>query len=211
MAYFKQRKHDVYVTYVLENDDEKVEKAKQACYSALFHGVDKKWKAILLKENMDRVGYDEPEIKRWVDDLNEMGFPCHLEGVDETVRIRLILDEFKSKVHLCSTLSLLRLLWESGLDKIPAAYFEVLDADPNADKIDVLQTTHKKLGAGSGHAVTGKYNGTPNVDRKLLLERLSQGVGIHATIEKYGFVNEAWRSPDAQQKKGAYGYGYEYE
>lgn len=206
MGYLKPKRYDVYVTYVLENGDEKDERENQGCYASLFHQVGNKWKSILLKEKMDRVGYGEPEITRWVNDLNEMGFPCHLEGVDETVRIRIVLSEMQSKVHLCSTLSLLRLLWESGLDKIPEAYFEMVDKDPEADKIDLLQTAHKKCGAGSGHAVTGTYNGTANVDRKLLLERLSQGVGVHAARAGYRFVNEAWRSPDAKLKSRYGGY-----
>lgn len=206
MSYFKQRKQDVYVTYVLENKEEKNEQVRRACYADMFNKVDKKWESVLLRENMDRVGYDEPEIKRWVDDLNEMGFPCQLEGVDETVRIRLTFGEFKSKAHLCSTLSLLRLLWENGLDKIPEAYFGMVDADPNIDKIDALQTAHKNLNAGMGHAVTGPYNGKANVEKKLLLERLSQGIGIHAMREGYRLVNETWRSPEAKQAKGYGGY-----
>lgn len=206
--YFKGRDHDVYVTYVFEGNGKTTEHARQACYASIFRQVPEWVKSILLKENMSRVGYDEPEIKRWIDDLNEMGFPCHLEGVDETVRIRLVMDEFKSKVHLCSTLSLMRLLWEGYYSKIPEIYFTALDENPEADKIEVLQVAHKKGGAGQGHCVTGTFNGTPNVERKLLLERLSEGMGIHAVKNDYSMVNKAWLSPEAKQK-GAYAGQYE--
>lgn len=208
--YLKQRSNDVSVTYILESAEKKAETSRAACYASLFRQVPEWVESILLKEKMDRVDFDESEIKRWVDDLNEMGFPCHLEGVDETVRIRLVMSEYKTKVQLASALSLLRLLWESGHTHVLEWYFVKLDEDPAADKIDVIQAAHKQTQQYTGHVITGINNGAANVDRKLLLERLSEGLGVHdrRKDDDYGFLDAAWRSPEAKPK-GPYGGLYE--
>lgn len=47
-----------------------------ACYSVIAHGFDKRAKQIHIYHEKAKIPYSIDCIKRWINDLNEMGFPC---------------------------------------------------------------------------------------------------------------------------------------
>lgn len=187
----------VSVNFRLEhNEGEPVPRNGAACYSELMNrAISKSVKSVVLVESLSHLAYEEPEIKRWIADLNSLGFPCHIVSIEDQLQIRLILKEFKSKTHLGSTLMLLRLLWEKGMNKIPDLYFQAMDANPKADKLVQIQKAHKHPqflkteykgtpyqyiypAYNAGHTVTS-YKSLKNIRRSELFKRLAKGEDVY--------------------------------
>lgn len=183
-------KGDSYVHFELHNDKEHSTNGTGVCYSELTYSpIDKKWTSVLLKQRVSNISYNEPEVKRWLGDLNEVGFPCHFEGMDGDLKIRLVLKEFKSKLHLTSTLMLIRLLWESGMNVIPDFYFQAMDKNPKARKLLEIQKAHKHPSFRSNkinpygyyyntnHTVTSPQ-AARNISKTELFRRLKKGASV---------------------------------
>lgn len=152
------------------------------------------------------IPYSNESIVRWIANLNEMGFPCSVE-IGETCIFKLELKDYKWKLHVMSTLMLLRLLTESGLVKMPELFFQKLDEDPTQDKFKLLQWVHKGAGLkyiNRNHMVThngaSRYDnsGAPNPDvtREELEENFeASGLGVYHSgrgDRDYRAVNDAW-------------------
>ena len=207
--YFKEKKSTYGVYFELHAEQEVKKNSNTGCFSELTYSpIDAKWKSVLIKEPINIIPYEPREIKRWLRDLNELGFPCHFEGIDEHLKIRLVLKEFKSKPHLSSTLMLIRLLWEMGMNKIPDIYFQVMDANPNANKFIQLQKAHKhpslmettrNYGHGytpppyptfnTNHTVTS-HRQLQNISRAELFKRLKAGKSVWAIHEES--IEKTW-------------------
>jgi hypothetical protein len=67
-----------YVWFKLLDKTGKVIKdyAEYACYGVIAHGFDKDARQIHIYHSKERVPYTISCIKRWIADINEMGFPC---------------------------------------------------------------------------------------------------------------------------------------
>lgn len=145
-----------------------------ACFSGFYQSaIPKEAIKIHIFHQVKMVPYSRVDVKRYIDDLNEMGFPCrYVKNLDKVIKIELNLKDYKWKSHLCSTLTLLRVLWESGLAKIPDYYFEAMEANPKADKFIEIQKAHKhpNLYNYGGHTIAAK--GTANISRKAFFEKI---------------------------------------
>lgn len=153
-----------------------------ACYSAITYedAIKERSKNIWLFQNVNNLSFKEREIRRWLDDLNEMGFPNHFELLDNSyLVVRLDLAEFKGKIHLSSTLMLVRLIWENGsiLDK----YLMTMDEIPDGDKFSAMQQAHIDGVAvrkgyntlNTNHIVTTGSGG--KIDKEVLFKRFLRG------------------------------------
>ncbi len=191
----------------------------QACFSPITYSkIPDGTAVVLVRHRKANVPYGVDEIKRWVADLNEIGFPCSfIEGeiqsacekrkqfvcatthVDtQEIAQKLLchgqeqeeqsqssekdwhhfevkVDDFKYKAHFVGTLMLLRCLTESLICKVPEIYFQMMDENPDADKFEVLQNAHKRLGEyghndswhNTNHMVTYEGNGANITKQKL--------------------------------------------
>lgn len=193
--YYKKRSSNtVSVHYFLEADKERQKISNTACYATVMNApIDMKWKTILLQQPVGSIPYTRTQVIRWINDINELGFPCHFEKMGKTLNIRLILTEFVSKIHLASTLMLLRVLWENGMNHIPDLYFQAMDENPRADRLVQIQKAHKHPGLlvvqkpyypgdkpytyssyNTGHTVTSHWN-KKNIRRTELMKRMKKG------------------------------------
>lgn len=179
-----------YVWFNLLDENGKIikEYPNEACFASITsYGISKKVKTILIYHDKRSVPYSEKSINRWIDDVNEIGFPCAFIGSNEThYNFQINLCDYKYKVHLFSTLMFIRAIYEQGICLIPEIYFQLMDEHPNADKFDMIQTAHKSnairlggySGANSGHMLTYKGNGD-NVDSQTLFERFDGEIDVY--------------------------------
>jgi hypothetical protein len=164
----------------------------RACYGSFFAGaIPQKATKILVFHTRPTVPYTRVAIKRYIDDLNELGFPCHyMRNLTNEIRIEFRFKEYKYKVHLLSALTLIRVLWEHAYAKIPEIYFQAMDANPKADKFEELQKAHKKISNYGGHTVTGS-----NIKTNATLENYWKVVE-HSRIGIYDAgnpgINKCW-------------------
>lgn len=157
--------------------------------------------AILIHHKKELIPYNTESITRWINDINEIGFPCsyishsdqNKDSVARSFDKRLLcyenilskltnchcffvkLDEYENKPHLVSTLMLIRALYERGICKVPDLYMQLMDNEPAADKLEILQVAHKTPQtyedyANSNHMVTFRGNGN-NVKKETLFGR----------------------------------------
>jgi len=217
----------------------------EACFASITHGFDDAADLIQIYQEKRLIPYSSADIKRWIDDINEMGFPCFYEEEEEptvagiknyicsTVNagiedITLMLmrhgeslpkshhnfwvniRDYEDKNHFFSTLSLIRCLIQSGINKVPEEYFKLMDADPKLDKLEAVQNAHKIISKDdmsydprvyiqTGHMVTFDGNGQ-NVTKEQLLKRFAERkvnvrdtgyLRIHANWN--GTNDNAWR------------------
>jgi hypothetical protein len=168
-----------------------------ACYGAITNQIPKGTETICVYREMKMVPYSDESISRYTYDLNDMGFPCSVgEGKAGYIYINVRTEDYKSKTHLFSTLTLLRLLWESGMNKVPEIYFQLMDEDPARDKLDAIQRAHKTKGiyTNGGHCVTFNGNGG-NIDKETLFARFDKSNGVFASGWGRG-INAAWHGLD---------------
>ena len=212
------------------------------CYSGIIHGFSKKARRIQVYHEKAKVPYNTACIRRWITDLNEMGFPCTFsedllpdaatkaegfanatvnEGLTDMALLLMRhgneppaspnmfhnfyvnLDDYEDKNHLFSTLSLIRCLTESGINRVPEVYFGIMDADPGMDKLEACQAAHKKVSnrkniydpksyANTGHMVTFDGNGE-NVSREELMNRFKKAK-VDLRDSGYLEINPAWNA-----------------
>ncbi len=141
-------------------------------------------KKIIVEHKKKNVPYKVAEIKRWIADINELGFPCALIDYSaEHYVFEVLFSHYKYKAHLVATLMLIRTLYEQGICRVPEAYFCVMDANPNADKFQEIQSAHKSSSIGSyhntNHMITFSSNGQ-NISKELLFKRYAEcGFGLY--------------------------------
>lgn len=179
--YWKQPKEDsVYVSFELEGEKspDMAERTgrygesilarpeyypRAACFSAItYYPISEEVTSILYKQPIKNFAYNEAEIRRWIADINEIGFPCTIVEIGETVKIRLDFSNFETKEHMISTLYLIRVLHEAGRNKVPDRYFEAMDANPEADKFIEIQRAHKPKTTASRYDYEGGHTGITN-------------------------------------------------
>lgn len=137
-----------------------------ACFANItYYPISEEVKSILYKQPIEHFAYGEDEIRRWIADINELGFPCTLLEIDKLVKIRLNLSDFETKEQLISTLYLIRVLHEEGSNVIPGKYFAAMDANPEADKFIELQKAHKSARDSWGGHTGITAGSTPNLSK----------------------------------------------
>lgn len=177
MKYFvSQREKQSYFSYRLMRGEEvHVERTNEACFSAVTYGsVGPSVTHFVAFQEKKVVPYDAPGVKRWCEDLRELGFPIHESETKEFWEFTVAFSDMISKLHLNSTLQLIRCLYENdGISQIPARYFEMIDADPKRDKLEAIQLAMKVGDFNYNHTPTSKL--TPGtIDRETLFTRFKE-------------------------------------
>lgn len=124
--------------------------------------------------------------------------PVIQNNVDQYYHFEIKLSDYKYKSHLVSALMLVRCLTETGICKVPEIYFQMLDANPNLDRFDALQTAHKKLhdmniSANSNHMITYRANSANNVSMETLLKNY-KNCGVEVLGRGYLGQSVKWRN-----------------
>lgn len=247
--YYKNAPVNHHVWFKLIGAGELVEDfADAACFGVITHGFDHRADMVQVYHQKHWIPYDRTSIERWINDINEMGFPCFFkededpiflkvgsylretinDGVEDTALMLLrhgeplpksyhnffvSLHEYKDKNHFFSTLSLIRCLIQSGINRVPEEYFKLMDETPSRDKFEAMQTAHRivsckntpydpKTYAPTGHMVTFDGNGQ-NITKDALMARFAKMktdlrdrgyLRIHANWN--GTNDEVWKVKD---------------
>lgn len=173
---------------------------EQQCFSLITYGkIEEHVKSIHPFKALDKIPYSKDNISRWIEELNDLGFPCEVSFAAGIAHFTISLDQYKYKMHICCTLQLIRCLHESRICKVPELYFEIIDKDSECDRFDELQNAHKKacdvaLGGyppNMNHMITYRNNGN-NVSRETLFNRIeATGHGIYSA--KRESLDALWR------------------
>lgn len=158
-----------------------------ACYSPVtYAAIPKECVTIECFHPLNQIPYDMDAIKRWIDEINLLGFPCHI--VDKktnktTLTVALDLKDYRRKMHVNCALQLVRCLIESGIFHVPDLYLSKIDKlvvkmdkDDRAERFLMLQDAHREIRgyANTNHMCTYASNGDGNVDRQEFFNRLEK-------------------------------------
>lgn len=80
--YYKDIPTTSYVSFKLLSANRRliIDYANNPCFANIAHGFDEKTRFIQVYHEKRKVPYSVNEVKRWIDDLNEVGFPCSFEN-----------------------------------------------------------------------------------------------------------------------------------
>lgn len=148
---------------------------------------------IMVYHSKGLVPYNDESIHRWIHDLNEIGFPCSMkENSLFNYKFLVRTADYEYKLHLVSTLMLIRALYEYGINPVPDRYFNLMDKDPGADKLIMLQRAHKSVGYGgnTNHMVTFKNNGA-DLEKDMLFARFAAS-GVRVFDNSGIQISSAW-------------------
>lgn len=176
-----------------------------ACFALILQAKipDEVYK-IVVYHPLTKVPYKPDIIKRWVSELNSLGFPMKFTVKNENIEFTILLHEYALKTHIACTLTLIRCAFELHICLVLEYYFEILEkkklVDPN-DRFAALQTAHKLAcqkpidlynKPNTGHMLTYDENFTSPISYKTFTSRLKKTKqktrdsgfsGIHALLE----------------------------
>jgi len=180
----------------------------RACYSNVTYSkIPDTWEKLETWFNLSKLPYSKTKIIKWAKELNELGFPCYLDFDNRngpgTANFTVKFSDFKRKLHLNSTLQLIRALWESGINHVPDIYFQLLNKFKNSDLNDrflFLQHSHNILHHTTdttgyyncNHTITYFHNGVKGqaISLEEYSERLKKSIGMDIGC---GSVNDLWK------------------
>lgn len=159
------------------------------CFSAMsYDPIDKDAdRLIVYHATLDCI-YTEEEVKRWVEDVSEMGFSIEYLGIDfhhslPSYRFLLNFSDYRYKVHLTSALILLRYLFEDYIEVMPKHYFGLVEAAPELDKFKLMQMVHIYL-------INEPYANTNHTLRRGAAFHLKSKESVWKRIEEEGTLTK---------------------
>lgn len=160
-TYRNKNKPQAMISYRLKAGDKALdEHIKTYCYASIFNGsVPTDCTVIEVFHAPTDIPYSIEDINRWVRILNDLGFPCIVTHDKDYVTFLVETRHYKHKLHILSTLMLIRTLIEDCLTPLPEFFFQAEDADPTIDRFKLMIDVHEKdyPYARDIHMVT--YNG----------------------------------------------------
>lgn len=143
----------------LDHKDKVLRSCKdEPCYSNITYGTLPKETAKLeLWQTKNEIPFTKDEIKQWIEDIADMGFPCEYKGLSGTkhsfiIPIKTDKEQvYSEKRHLSSALMLVRYLFE--FPQIPKNYFIILKEVKNVDKFAAMQIAHVYCSGNSNHTI----------------------------------------------------------
>lgn len=202
------------IHYSLKSKEREKINCNQPCYSDITYGTfSEKYEEIYTWQTLAQINYSEDKVKRWITDINEMGFPCSYEGIKEMVIdcyftksacyvFKIQLKRYKFKAHLTSALTLIRYLMEDKIREFPKFYFKIMDLYPKLKKFRVMQMCHiyyKEVAyPNTNHTLRGG-NATKWITKKELFKRIANTkIPCHQSIyigNSY-HISTIWRGED---------------
>lgn len=137
-----------------------------SCFSSFtYYPIDDKVDKIVIYHNLSRIPYGKHTIEAWIQNLNELGFPCSIEFDSYNALFTVKPSNFTKKFHFNSTLQLIRCLYESYICYVPEIYFSLISGKNLIDKFTAIQLAHLQLHgykrgsmANYNHMITSKHN-----------------------------------------------------
>lgn len=161
-----------------------------ACYSDVFtYGLKPNTTKLFLYQKT--LNLSEDDCKKWVDELNLLGFPCEFFGKEIPEEYKFISKylnngdyifyinccKYRYKNHLASTLTMLRYLFEYPYEKIVEKYLLLRTEYPKKNKFKLLQLSFLYTNSSGGHTL---HYGKPRcfATKKEIMSRLKSDTKI---------------------------------
>jgi len=174
-----------------------------ACFSPItYEKLPEEAVRIVVTHPLALIPYSKEIIERYIKDLNEFGFPVSLDLTSDSARFIIDLKNYEYKIHLNSTLQLIRALYEKFICFVPEFYFSLIELSGRADslscaeKFDIFQEAHSKTSSSasqiggipnSNHMVTYRGNFKSPISFEKLMNKIkATGMKVY---DKYGFYN----------------------
>lgn len=183
------------------------------CFSSVtYEAIPADCTKIIFYRNKKNIPYTLEICKKWAAEMTEIGFPFtfKLDKDNENVyNFVFDLSEYKYKIHINIALQAARCLTESGINYVPAIYFDILDkhAENNnkkkLNKFIVFQDSCKKLATeqiyyNGNHIPTDSNNGK-NVSKKTLFDRI-KNTNIDIYSKDYCGLSDLFRGGGAEEE-----------
>lgn len=176
---------------------------KHPCFSTItYSAIPANAHRILIFHRKNEIPYDFDTIKRWIKEINELGFPCSVEvdKYDQNIYNFFIdLKDYKFKMHVSCTLQLIRCLFEKYICFVPEFYLKIIESNKKTDKFLALQDAHRELSEyaassyfNSNHTITCKENGKINIGREELFENIAN-TKYEVYSSDYCSLSRLWR------------------
>lgn len=103
-------------------------KNSHVCFSPLFGTIDNSVVAIKLSQPREKMMYNEEFIHKYIELINQKNFFCSFDGIaGNDYQFTVDMTKYTSKTMLCSTLTLLRYLWEDIYQHIPDKFMKIIE------------------------------------------------------------------------------------
>lgn len=186
------------------------EEKDTSCFASITYSqIPASSKLILIPKSKSLIPYSDEQINRWIETLNELKFPCSVRIGKNSVTFKIELKDYTYKLHLSSTLQLIRCLFETGICIVPALYFYLLKQDPQKDHFILLQDAHRLLHAkecgigfygNTNHMCTFNGNGDDNVTMEQFYKKLNKSdYKIHDNHSYDHKICNLWRGSYEQK------------
>lgn len=142
----KQENESLIYTFYDVNGTAIYNRLKTTCYYSVTQTpIYNNHHSVISHFHIDETPYSEESVIRWINELNEIGFPCHYKGINkDCYDIEVLISEMQdNKIIFNTTLMLIRCLKERRINMIPALYLSSLDENPDQDKFILMQESHK--------------------------------------------------------------------
>lgn len=133
------------------------------CFSDLTYGlINPRTEKVVITHPLTQIPYKPIIIQRWINTLNDLGFPCSVDITEKHALFTVKPKDFVKKHHFNSTLQLIRCLFETYICLTPDVFFKLTaDTDTIENKFYNLQLAHIHLNsykegrmANSNHMIT---------------------------------------------------------
>ena len=170
--------------YKIHNNNNVMDYNNQPCFSGFSQSNSYTASKIEVFCPVHDTSYKVDDIKRWIADLNEMGFECTYDGIKNSMYCFTIPIEkslHKKKGYSVSVMMLIRYLYHMGINHIIDYYFQLVDEIDGVDKFKALQAAHQLW-------PDGEYGGNTN--------HMTSFVGISKSITRDELFKKISNEPD---------------
>ena len=173
---------------------------KTTCFSSLtYFPIETAINKIIIYKELSQIPYDKDVVKKWIEELNELGFPCSVEIKSDCAYFTVKPKDFVKKFHFNSTLQLIRCLYERYICYVPDVYFGLIEN--GFDKFNAIQLAHLKLTdykesalANYNPMITSSHNNIKTITQKEFVERIKKSIySLSDGYSEEGYLYEIWR------------------
>lgn len=195
-------------TVLLEN------RQYSGCYASVtYHALNRNTDHILLYDPVSNVPYTKAEVELWIKTIRRWGFPMQYLGVRDNshyIKIPIVKGDkqiYINRLHLVSAMTLVRYMFESGLNQLPKHFFAICEAvGKRVNKFAAMQVAHLYLEhANSNHSLRF-FDPHTLVKKRDVFKIMKGSCSIYEATRAY--VNSSWCGTDLPDVKLPQGLDY---
>lgn len=190
------------VNYLFNNGAKVLDNINNICYASIFQeGCPIGSKELVLYQ--PTLIFSEDQVKSFINEINEIGFPCEYIGqnynkytdyINNNYYVFIIdLDKCKNKQHLLCIITLLRYMFEEFIGaNFAKYYFNVVEKYPELTALDKIILASNCINRGTAHNLHSQGN-MIFFDKEELFERIYKYKGTIFSKES-GNLHKIWQT-----------------